>query len=396
MVLVRVAEFLWPSAQPSNAHEHAATRSVVLRGDGVAAEATESSTRVVREKESRPPAKHAALAGGLGGVSGDMLLHSLDTVKTRQQGDPYRPPKYSTIGNTFFTLWRQEGLVRGLYGGVLPAFLGSFVGTSVFFGGYEFSKGKMMDYGLAPPISYCGGGLFADLVASPLYVPTEVLKTRLQLQGRYNNPYFKSGYNYRSSIDAARTIAKVEGLPALFYGYRATLYRDLPFSALQFAFYEEERKAAKWWLGSSDIGLPMEVLVGATAGGAAGILTCPLDVVKTRIQTQVNPARSSSISITSNPNTTNQELAPMDSKAKGSIHMPQTELSRRQSPGSATLDTSSVAKGLRIIYTTEGLGGWFRGVGPRAVWTSIQSGTMFVLYQIFLREFERFQMCRDG
>ncbi|KAI9669292.1 MAG: hypothetical protein M1831_000327 [Alyxoria varia] len=351
--------------------------------------------RTKREKESRPPVLHAALAGGLGGVSGDMLLHSLDTVKTRQQGDPYRPPKYSSIGNTFFTLWRQEGLVRGLYGGVLPAFLGSFIGTSVFFGGYEFSKGKMMDYGLAPSISYCGGGLFADLVASPLYVPTEVLKTRLQLQGRYNNPYFKSGYNYRSSLDAARTIARMEGLPALFYGYRATLYRDLPFSALQFAFYEEERKAVKWWVGSSDIGLPMEVLVGATAGGAAGTFTCPLDVVKTRIQTQVNPTKSSPTSSTSTPITTDQKLASADPKAKGTSHLSRTKLSHGRSSGSATLDTSSVAKGLSIIYRTEGLAGWFRGVGPRAVWTSIQSGTMFVLYQVFLREFERYQTGLD-
>lgn len=46
--------------------------------------------------------------------------------------------------------------------------------------------------------------------------------------------------------------------------------------------------------------------------------------------------------------------------------------------------------GLKIIYKTEGMAGWFRGVGPRFVWTSVQSGTMLVLYQTLLRYFEQY------
>ncbi|CRK18073.1 hypothetical protein BN1708_017630, partial [Verticillium longisporum] len=77
-----------------------------------------------------------------------------------------------------------------------------------------------------------------DLASSIVYVPSEVLKTRLQLQGRYDNPYFRSGYNYRGTTDAVRTIVRQEGPKALFHGYKATLYRDLPFSALQLMFWE--------------------------------------------------------------------------------------------------------------------------------------------------------------
>ena len=323
-----------------------------------------------------------------------MLMHSLDTVKTRQQGDPHWPPKYTSLGNSYFTIFRQEGVPRGLYGGVLPAFVGSFGGTFIFFGSYEWSKRKLVDFGITPSISYFTAGLIADLAASPLYVPTEVLKTRLQLQGRYNNPFFTSGYNYRSTLNAIRTIYRTEGLPALFYGYRATLYRDLPFSALQFAFYEKEREAAKWWAGSSDIGLLLEILVGATAGCAAGVLTCPLDVVKTRIQTQVNPA-----------DTTPAHLAPQVATTTKLGHLPLQAQQRRyisgSSPpstsgsGSPTLDTSSVLRGLGIIYRTEGPLGWFRGVGPRAVWTSIQSATMLVLYQVLLQKFEEYPLVQD-
>ena len=44
-----------------------------------------------------------------------------------------------------------------------------------------------------------------------------------------------------------------------------------------------------------------------------------------------------------------------------------------------------------MIYRTEGVAGWFRGVGPRGVWTSIQSGTMLVLYQYLLKQIESWQ-----
>lgn len=231
-------------------------------------------------------------------------------------------------------------------------------------------------------------------------MPSEVLKTRLQLQGRYNNPHFYSGYNYRSTLDAARTIVRTEGLPALFYGYQATLYRDLPFSALQFMFWEQFRDWAIQWKGSRDLGTPLEFLTGAAGGGLAGAMTCPLDVVKTRLQTQVNQGTESAEQPKSKPNSSTTNKGSVDphitqateaSKVKDaskrliSTSSPSTHTPR---PGATTLDTSSVITGLRMIYKHEGIGGWFRGVGPRFVWTSIQSGCMLFLYQTLLRKLE--------
>lgn len=340
------------------------------------------------------------VAGGMGGTCGDVLMHSLDTVKTRQQGDPHFPPKYSSMTSSYATIYRQEGLLRGLYGGVTPALLGSFPGTVIFFGTYELTKRQMLDAGINANVAYLSGGFIADLAASVVYVPSEVLKTRLQLQGRYNNPFFSSGYNYRNTPDAFRTIIRQEGLSALFHGYKATIFRDLPFSALQFAFYEQERALAKRWVGHRDIGLSLEILTAATAGGMAGVMTCPLDVVKTRIQTQKNPPDN-----LSGGSKHTAEHAPKDSP-RLHAHAPQrSHISRAQSrpistsspstsvpaPGAPRLDTSSIFTGLKMIYRTEGITGWFRGVGPRGVWTSIQSGTMLVLYQYLLRQLEAFQ-----
>lgn len=51
-------------------------------------------------------------------------MHSVDTVKTRQQAAPHIL-KYDTMGRAYWTILREEGVVRGLYGGVLPMLLGS-------------------------------------------------------------------------------------------------------------------------------------------------------------------------------------------------------------------------------------------------------------------------------
>ncbi len=244
-------------------------------------------------------------------------------------------------------------------------------------------------------------GFMGDLAASIVYVPSEVLKTRLQLQGRYQNPFFNSGYNYRGTFDAARTIVRDEGLSALFYGYRATLYRDLPFSALQFMFWEQGLSWARQWRQSRDIGMPLDFLTGAAAGGLAGAITCPLDVVKTRLQTQLHPEAlgwmaelSGSKMKTGNPpdapekhitehTTGTSSVKPQ--KRPISTSSPSTHTPR---PGAVSLNTSSVYTGLKLIYRREGFAGWFRGVGPRFVWTSVQSGCMLFLYQTILRRLE--------
>lgn len=55
-------------------------------------------------------------------------------------------------------------------------------------------------------VSHLTAGSLGDLAASFIYVPSEVLKTRLQLQGNYNNPHFVSGYNYRNTWHATKMV----------------------------------------------------------------------------------------------------------------------------------------------------------------------------------------------
>lgn len=316
--------------------------------------ASPPTSNIPEESSQTPSIWTCALAGGFGGLIGDTSMHSLDTVKTRQQGASHIA-KYSTTLLAYRNIFYEEGLRRGLYGGYSAAMLGSLPSSAVFFLTYESVKRYAInDLGVPETPAFLCAGFLGDLVSSIFYVPSEVLKTRLQLQGRYDNPYFKSGYNYKNLRDAFRTIVKSEGASTLFYGYKATLTRDLPFSALQFTFYEKFRQLA-FQLTSTDSGakvgvnengkpLPLyaELLTGAAAGGLAGTITTPLDVVKTRMQTQ---------------NGTSANL----------------------------LTSNSIVSSLRTIFAREGMNGLFSGVAPRFVWTSIQSSVMLVLYQVFLQ-----------
>lgn len=164
------------------------------------------------------------------------------------------------------------------------------------------------------------------------------------------------------------------------------MLRDLPFSALQFAFYEQFKRWSKimrqQWKGSAKtLGnhVPWEVVNGLAAGGLAGLMTTPLgilpftsavdvtDVVKTRIQTATRSFPTKSHKIASNQ-------LPL---AAGFLTQPKN------------IRTESVIMALRYVYDHEGWRGLFRGMGPRSGWCGSQSGLMFLGYEFFLRMLEK-------
>ncbi|RHZ81340.1 hypothetical protein Glove_121g63 [Diversispora epigaea] len=317
------------------------------------------------------PITHVMFAGGLGGSTADFLMHSIDTVKTRLQGQKFtKPPKYQNMRNAYTTILKQEGLVRGLYGGVTPAIMGSVPATTIYFGTYEITKRKITAFGIPDTIAHLTAGSVGDMMASSVYVPSEVLKTRLQLQGRYNNPHFFSGYNYKNTWHAAQMLYKFEGLSAFYNGYRATLLRDVPFSALQFAFYEKFKVWAIRYTTTKQnpqLSLEWEIVIGTLAGGLAGALTTPLDVMKTLLQTQVEK----------------------QSKAKKSFSSKQTATTTSSTIKISHHHYNGILDGLNWNYKHYGISALFRGLWPRVAWTAMQSGMMFVIYEQVLELLEK-------
>lgn len=82
-------------------------------------------------------------------------------------------------------------------------------------------------------------------------------------------------------------IIQNDGVMGLYAGYSATLLRNLPAGVLSYSSFEYLKAAVLRKSGKSHLEAVESVVCGALAGAISASLTTPLDVVKTRLMTQV-------------------------------------------------------------------------------------------------------------
>ncbi|KIY72472.1 mitochondrial carrier [Cylindrobasidium torrendii FP15055 ss-10] len=192
---------------------------------------------------SSPTFVHSLLAGGAAGTAVDVLFFPIDTIKTRLQ---------SSRG--FFA----SGGFKSIYSGIGSVALGSSPGAATFFVVYDSLKKTFSQHTSMPaPTVHLTAASVGEVAACLVRVPTEVVKTRTQTA------------QYSSSWAALRGTS----LKGLYRGFGITVFREIPFTSIQFPLYE--------YLKQQNV-IPF-ALCGATAGGTAAALTTPLDVLKTRI-----------------------------------------------------------------------------------------------------------------
>jgi len=154
-------------------------------------------------------------------------------------------------------------------------------------------------------MGHLAAGMGAEAAACLIFVPVDVIKERLQVQQRAGvaptlpgDRLSSTPPSYKGSLDAVRIISRTEGLLGLYKGYYATLASFGPFSALYFAFYEQARRISAALADERDPkNLPptLTLASSASAGAAASVITCPLDLAKLRLQTQVRLKPGSAI-----------------------------------------------------------------------------------------------------
>jgi hypothetical protein len=197
---------------------------------------------------------------------------------------PPRPPSPFSLA---------EGL-RGIFAGMSVTALIAGPTTATYFGAYHLFRERGSAWagtapGAAPPaaVVLAAGGA-AEFTASMLFVPFDVIKTRLQLganPSRATGGVVPDATNFRGMVDAGRQIVRREGWRGLWQGWNSSLLQDVTFSALQFYFYERFKRQVASSRGHELA--PWEHFVcGGAAGAAAGLLTNPLDVITTRMQAQ--------------------------------------------------------------------------------------------------------------
>ncbi|OXA59482.1 S-adenosylmethionine mitochondrial carrier protein [Folsomia candida] len=194
------------------------------------------------------------LAGSAAGMSVDMGLFPLDTLKTRLQ---------SQAG-----FWKSGGF-SGIYRGIGPAFVGSAPNAAVFFCTYDSCK-KLLErrVGQNLPWVHMLSASIGEVGACVVRVPVEIVKQRRQV-------------SHHSVRHVFNQVLKHEGFLGFYRGYFSTILREVPFSVIQFPLWEALKVQIASEQGHCS---PFESsMSGAIAGGVAACLTTPLDVAKTRI-----------------------------------------------------------------------------------------------------------------
>jgi solute carrier family 25 S-adenosylmethionine transporter 26 len=171
----------------------------------------------------------ALFSGGIAGLSVDIALYPIDTVKTRIQSP-----------QGFF----RAGGFRDMYKGISVVAMGSAPGAALFFSTYESMKHVLNDrFGsgvgaaeqhttrlLPQPAIHMLAASIGEVIACIVRVPTEVIKQRMQAG---------SGGAARASMwDTFSSLWRTEGVQGLYKGFNITIMREIPFAFIQFPIYE--------------------------------------------------------------------------------------------------------------------------------------------------------------
>ncbi|KAL0415591.1 UNVERIFIED_CONTAM: Mitochondrial phosphate carrier protein 3, mitochondrial [Sesamum latifolium] len=178
------------------------------------------------------PAFYAACTAG--GILSCGLTHMavtpLDLVKCNMQ---INPAKYKNISSGFGVLLKEQG-VKGFFRGWVPTLLGYSAQGACKFGFYEFFKKYYSD--IAGPenavkyktIIFLAGSASAEVIADICLCPFEAVKVRVQTQ-----PGFARGL-----ADGFPKFVKAEGAAALYKGIVPLWGRQIPYTMMKFATFE--------------------------------------------------------------------------------------------------------------------------------------------------------------
>lgn len=172
---------------------------------------------------------------------------------------------------SFAGLLKQHGFAR-LWRGA-PAMLTACVPShTAYFSVYETAKDKLgVNEPGHHPLGAAAAGACATTMHDLIITPMDLVKQRLQL-----------GY-YTGVWNCISTVAKQEGLGALFRAFPTTLVMNVPYASIVVATNESAKEAMN---PSGEHSMAVYLSAGAVSGAVAALATNPLDVIKTRLQTQ--------------------------------------------------------------------------------------------------------------
>ncbi|XP_044786389.1 mitochondrial brown fat uncoupling protein 1 isoform X4 [Bubalus bubalis] len=187
----------------------------------------------------------------------------------------------------------------------------------------------------------------AACVADIITFPLDTAKVRLQIQGECLT---SSAIRYKGVLGTIITLAKTEGPVKLYSGLPAGLQRQISFASLRIGLYDTVQDYTE--KGEEKASLGSKISAGLTTGGVAVFIGQPTEVVKVRLQAQSH------------------------------LHGPKPRY-------------TGTYNAYRMIATTEGLMGLWKGTTPNLTRNVIINCTELVTYDLLKKALVKNKLLAD-
>jgi solute carrier family 25 carnitine/acylcarnitine transporter 20/29 len=222
-------------------------------------------------------------AGAVGGVAQVLLGQPFDIVKVRLQ----TTSQYTGALDAATKIYQNEGALA-FYKGTLTPLIGIGACVSVQFGGFHYARRQFEARnkarggdGTLSYSQYYAAGAFAGIANTVLSSPIEHIRIRLQTQPHGANRL------YNGPIDCVRKLSAHQGvLGGVYRGTAVTFLREAQAYGVWFTTFEYlmNADAARNGIRRDEISTLKVAGYGGLAGEMLWISSYPFDVVKSKMQ----------------------------------------------------------------------------------------------------------------
>lgn len=213
------------------------------------------------------------VAGSIAGMAGVVVGHPFDTIKVRLQTSQ----AYKGVTHCATLIFTKEG-PTAFYKGMIAPMASATLMNAVFFGVYTSFLQTIDDDMDTPKIrSTWLAGTVSGFLAGCISGPTELIKCRLQVS---------EGKVRMSNIETIRNILNNDGIRGMGRGLGVTIFRETISCGIYFSTYEVLIQVMRGPNKSIQELSPLHlVLAGGISGMTSWGLNYPVDVVKSKVQT---------------------------------------------------------------------------------------------------------------
>lgn len=240
----------------------------------------------LKSSEDKLPIFSRFILAGCAGMSSTAICHPLDVLKVRLQmnGEGGSKPLYNSYVHAIKTIKTTEGLFvlyNGLSAGLLRQATYTLTRLGVYTSLLEYHK-KHYDTIILPTQMLFAG--FSGFLAGLVGTPSEIVLIRMTSDGRLpQNVQFK----YKHVFNGLNRIYHEESFSMLFRGVIPTVVRTTITNSIQLVAYSRFKEIFIR-NGICEDNILCHSFSSMISGCLTACITCPVDVIKTRLQNLSN------------------------------------------------------------------------------------------------------------